>query len=174
MPKQPRLLTPISAFASASRAPSVQPRSLCMGGLSTVAHHARMFRDRAARRAALHGEARTTLSPGANAGCLYGLNTQHDPRQASSLAWRIRSDAPRCAGADRSGFHQDKRNKLLAQNNNSCTRAMRLTGCGPRAAARSVGRAARPLPPALLPIGDAVLAAHLQDLSGPPTRGGKP
>ena len=23
-----------------------------------------------------------TLSPGANAGCLYGLNAQHDPRQA--------------------------------------------------------------------------------------------
>ena len=43
-----------------------------------------------------------------------------------------------------------------------------------RSAARSLGRAARPLPPALFPIGDAVLAAHLQDLSGPPTRGGKP
>jgi hypothetical protein len=33
-----------------------------------------------------------TLSPGANTGCLYGLNAQHDPRQASSLAWRTRGN----------------------------------------------------------------------------------
>jgi hypothetical protein len=36
------------------------------------------------------------LSPGhhaaADAGCLYGLNTQHDPRWASSLAWRACRD----------------------------------------------------------------------------------
>jgi hypothetical protein len=33
-----------------------------------------------------------TLSPGANAGCLYGLNTQHDPWRPSNLAWRTGGD----------------------------------------------------------------------------------
>jgi hypothetical protein len=32
------------------------------------------------------------LSRGADAGCLYGLHTQYDPRQAPSLAWRTRTD----------------------------------------------------------------------------------
>jgi hypothetical protein len=37
-------------------------------------------------------EAHGPLSPGhhaaADVGCLYGLNTQHDPWRASALAWR--------------------------------------------------------------------------------------
>jgi hypothetical protein len=37
---------------------------------------------------------RTTASTNAaaDAGCLYGLNTQHDPFRASSLAWSTRCD----------------------------------------------------------------------------------
>jgi len=31
-------------------------------------------------------------SRGPDAGCLYGLNTQHDPWQAPSLAWRTSDD----------------------------------------------------------------------------------
>ena len=33
----------------------------------------------------------TGISRAADAGRLYGLNAQHDPRQAPSLAWRTRS-----------------------------------------------------------------------------------
>ena len=40
-------------------------------------------------------------SRGADAGCLYGLNTQHDPWRASSLAWR---GARRSAQAARETF----------------------------------------------------------------------
>jgi hypothetical protein len=40
-----------------------------------------------------------TLAPGANAGCLYGLNTQHDPWRASSLACRTRGDDDGLLGA---------------------------------------------------------------------------
>src|SRR5262249_60777908 len=39
------------------------------------------------RMAAVSGTSR-----GADAGCLYGLNTQHDPLRASGLAWRTRTD----------------------------------------------------------------------------------
>src|SRR5262245_3673301 len=41
----------------------------------------------------------TGTSRGAEAGCLYGLNTQHDPWRASSLAWRTGGDDDGLLGA---------------------------------------------------------------------------
>jgi hypothetical protein len=44
-------------------------------------------------------DAVTGRSRGADAGCLYGLNTQHDPWRASSLAWRTGGDDDGLLGA---------------------------------------------------------------------------
>src|SRR5262249_3784854 len=41
----------------------------------------------------------TGTSRGADAGCLYDLNTQHDPRRGSSLAWRTGGDDNGLLGA---------------------------------------------------------------------------